>query len=237
MLSKLEREKLFPTLPTLLRIAMVFGVGLDYFFTDERKRRVVAIVRKDERLRFPAISGGPVAYHFESLDFKATERKINGFYAEFEPVPAEKLADAPASGSRTALSDQRQAGIEHWVGGLYAGVGRRHLLRLGGAPQVPRDREATMQRSHRDHRVAPASGRLSEGDNCVQRCNSDAWTLVPGKVLAAGGDGLIPVFSFRFSFSVETGNLLTSALSGSDIRRPIRKLHPGPRRPAPEATG
>lgn len=34
MLSKLERGKLFPTLPTLLRIAMVFGVGLDYFFTD-----------------------------------------------------------------------------------------------------------------------------------------------------------------------------------------------------------
>ena len=41
LLSKLERGKLFPTLPTLLRIAMVFGVGLDFFFTDERKRRVV----------------------------------------------------------------------------------------------------------------------------------------------------------------------------------------------------
>lgn len=26
LLSKLEREKLFPTLPTLLRVAMVFGV-------------------------------------------------------------------------------------------------------------------------------------------------------------------------------------------------------------------
>jgi transcriptional regulator with XRE-family HTH domain len=32
MLSKLERGKLFPTLPTLLRIALVFGVGLEYFF-------------------------------------------------------------------------------------------------------------------------------------------------------------------------------------------------------------
>ena len=46
MLSKLERGKLFPTLPTLLRIAMVFGVGLDYFFADERKRHVVSIVRR-----------------------------------------------------------------------------------------------------------------------------------------------------------------------------------------------
>src|SRR5256885_15869590 len=43
LLSKLERGKLFPTLPTLLRIAMVFGVGLDFFFSDERKRRIVGI--------------------------------------------------------------------------------------------------------------------------------------------------------------------------------------------------
>lgn len=91
MLSKLERGKLFPTLPTLLRIAMVFGVGLDHFFTDERKRHVVAIARKRERLRFPASPGGSsVAYHFESLDFKATERKLNAFYAEFEPLSGAK---------------------------------------------------------------------------------------------------------------------------------------------------
>jgi transcriptional regulator with XRE-family HTH domain len=91
MLSKLERGKLFPTLPTLLRIAMVFGVGLEHFFTDERKRHVVAIARKGERLRFPASpGGGGVAYNFESLDFKATERRLNGFYAEFEPISPEK---------------------------------------------------------------------------------------------------------------------------------------------------
>ncbi|MBZ5720080.1 MAG: helix-turn-helix domain-containing protein, partial [Acidobacteriia bacterium] len=86
MLSKLERGKLFPTLPTLLRIALVFGVGLEYFFTDERKRHVVAIARKKERLRFPdSPDGRSIAYNFESLDFKATERKLNAFYAEFEP--------------------------------------------------------------------------------------------------------------------------------------------------------
>ena len=32
MLSKVERGKLFPTLPTLYRIALVFSVGLEYFF-------------------------------------------------------------------------------------------------------------------------------------------------------------------------------------------------------------
>ena len=36
LLSKIERGNLFPTLPTLLRIAMVFGVGLELFFCRER---------------------------------------------------------------------------------------------------------------------------------------------------------------------------------------------------------
>jgi transcriptional regulator with XRE-family HTH domain len=52
MLSKVERGKLFPTLPTLLRIAMVFSVGLEYFFADDSKRHVLAIVRRNERKRF-----------------------------------------------------------------------------------------------------------------------------------------------------------------------------------------
>src|SRR5580704_9627006 len=87
-----ERGKLFPTLPTLLRIAMVFGVGLDYFFTDERKRRIVGIVRKDERVRFPERPGtAEVQYYFESLDYRATERKLSAYLADFQDLPAEKL--------------------------------------------------------------------------------------------------------------------------------------------------
>src|SRR5579862_1426758 len=92
LLSKLERGKLFPTLPTLLRIAMVFGVGLDYFFTDERKRRVVGVVRREERVRFPERPGAQdVQYYFECLDYRATERKLSAFLADFQEVPVEKL--------------------------------------------------------------------------------------------------------------------------------------------------
>jgi transcriptional regulator with XRE-family HTH domain len=36
LLSKIERGQLFPTLPTLLRIALVFGAGLEHFFVDSR---------------------------------------------------------------------------------------------------------------------------------------------------------------------------------------------------------
>jgi transcriptional regulator with XRE-family HTH domain len=91
LLSKLERGKLFPTLPTLLRIAMVFGVGLDYFFADDRQRRVVGVVRRHERVRFPERPGTPdVPYYFECLDYRATERKLSAYLADFQEVPAAK---------------------------------------------------------------------------------------------------------------------------------------------------
>jgi transcriptional regulator with XRE-family HTH domain len=87
MLSKIERAQLFPTLPTLLRIAMVFSVGLDYFFTAEKDRPVVGIARHRERMRFPEKPGArDAAYEFESLDFPAVQRLLNSYYAEFFEV-------------------------------------------------------------------------------------------------------------------------------------------------------
>jgi transcriptional regulator with XRE-family HTH domain len=86
MLSKIERGLVFPTLPTLLRIALVFGVGLEHFFTEDSGRPRVAVIRKRDRLRLPDRPGSdPPAYLFESLDFPITERKIEAFYAEFPP--------------------------------------------------------------------------------------------------------------------------------------------------------
>jgi transcriptional regulator with XRE-family HTH domain len=93
MLSKLENARLVPTLPTLVRIASVFDVGLDYFFTDPRKRHVVAISRKDERIKLPAdAKPRNAAYEFESLNFRASERKLNAFLAYFNNLPADKIA-------------------------------------------------------------------------------------------------------------------------------------------------
>jgi transcriptional regulator with XRE-family HTH domain len=87
MLSKVERGKLFPTLPTLYRIALVFSVGLEYFFSDDRKRHVLGIVRRSERKRFPERPDGrDISFYFESLDFAAVERKLNAYYAEFQPL-------------------------------------------------------------------------------------------------------------------------------------------------------
>jgi transcriptional regulator with XRE-family HTH domain len=85
MLSKVERARLFPTLPTLLRIAMVFNVGLEHFFTDGR--HIVAVARKKDRLVFEEKFGGSdVVYRFQCLDFNAGDRKVNAFYAEFPQI-------------------------------------------------------------------------------------------------------------------------------------------------------
>jgi transcriptional regulator with XRE-family HTH domain len=92
MLSKIERGQLFPTLPTLLRIAMVFSVGLEYFIAANRDKPVVAISRHADRLRFPEKAGGKdAAYEFESLDFPAEQRLLNSYFAEFFAVAPETL--------------------------------------------------------------------------------------------------------------------------------------------------
>lgn len=84
LLSKLERDLMHPTLPTLLRIALVFSVGLDYFFTPEPKP-VLEVVRKRDRLRFPdSPDSAKPSYFFESLDFPVSQRALNSYLAEFE---------------------------------------------------------------------------------------------------------------------------------------------------------
>ena len=99
LLSKIERGRLFPTLPTLLRIALVFGVGLDFFFIGAREHPVVGVVRRRERLRFPEKpSSREPAFHFESLDFTAVERRLNAYLADFSPTPLEKLRTHRHSG-------------------------------------------------------------------------------------------------------------------------------------------
>jgi transcriptional regulator with XRE-family HTH domain len=92
MLSKIERGQLFPTLPTLLRVALVFGVGLEHFFVDTSERPVMAVVRKKDRLRMPDRPGEEPSYYFESLDFPVTDRKLQAFHAEF---PTRSRASEP----------------------------------------------------------------------------------------------------------------------------------------------
>ncbi len=84
MLSQLENGKLVPTLPTLTRIAMVFDVGLEHFFSDRSRRKLFSIVRAGERMKFPERAGVPnPAYFFECLAFSAQEKAMQAYLATF----------------------------------------------------------------------------------------------------------------------------------------------------------
>lgn len=84
MLSQLENGKLIPTLPTLARIAMVFDVGVDFFFVDNKARRMFSVVRAAERIKFPENpDAAKPAYFFECLAYSIQDKSIQCYMAEF----------------------------------------------------------------------------------------------------------------------------------------------------------
>lgn len=91
MLSRIERGQVFPTLATLLRIALVFGVGLDHFFGPGEEVPVCEVVRARDRLKLGDKTNGPVSYLFESLDFPVSKSRFQAYLAEFSAtaVPSE----------------------------------------------------------------------------------------------------------------------------------------------------
>jgi transcriptional regulator with XRE-family HTH domain len=84
MLSQLENGKLVPTLGTLARIAMVFDVGLEFFFADRRRRRPFMIVRSHERMSFPDLPDNKKPnYLFQVLAFASHDKTLQAYFAEF----------------------------------------------------------------------------------------------------------------------------------------------------------
>jgi transcriptional regulator with XRE-family HTH domain len=123
LLSKLERGRMFPTLPTLLRIALVYGVGLDHFFSASEPRRAVGVVRAAERRTFSEKLGGrEVAWEFECLDYAATARVLNAYKVRF-------LRTSP----RPRLHDHAGAEFVHVLSGALGLVvsGEAHELSAG----------------------------------------------------------------------------------------------------------
>ncbi len=94
MLSQLENGRLAPTLPTLARIAMVFDVGLEYFFADKLRKTVFSVVRAGERIRFPSRADDPNPnFFFECLAFAAQSKSLEAYLAEFPARAAEDVSE------------------------------------------------------------------------------------------------------------------------------------------------
>ena len=146
LLSKVERGKLFPTLPTLLRIALVFGVGLDFFFAEARDKPTVAVVRKADRVRFPEHPKGKTSsYSFECLDFPATERKMSAYYVEFEPVRPGDVKPHAHPGAEVLYLLRGRVMVTH--------NGQEHELHPGDSMYF----DATVSHSYRRVGDAPAA--------------------------------------------------------------------------------
>lgn len=124
MLSQLENGKLVPTLPTLARIAMVFDVGLEHFFTDKRSRRIFSIVRAEDRLRFPENSESPLpGYFFEVLAFGAPHKNLSAYLAEFPKAGCDEVKEHAHEGAEFIHVLEGSLAIHYQA--------ERHLLRAG----------------------------------------------------------------------------------------------------------
>ena len=84
MLSKIETGQVVPTLPTLMRIALVFGVGLEHFF-EESEAPLLEVIRAKTRIRLPNTTETMPSFFFESLDFPVNDRPVDAYLAEFLP--------------------------------------------------------------------------------------------------------------------------------------------------------
>lgn len=83
LISKLESSKLIPTLPTLLRLARVFNVGLDFFFAEEERNVSATVIRRADRIRLPEkLGGSDEVFNFESLSFGVSEPPFEVFLGE-----------------------------------------------------------------------------------------------------------------------------------------------------------
>jgi transcriptional regulator with XRE-family HTH domain len=126
LLSKLERDLVTPTLPTLLRIAAVFGIGLEDFFVRELPQATV--VRGVERVRFPeAPNTDAIGFDFEVLNFNAIARPFNAYLALFH---------APRSALRLHVHDATEF-LHVLTGALLVHVdGVDYRLQAGDSIQI-----------------------------------------------------------------------------------------------------
>lgn len=84
LLSKLETDRMIPTLPTLATISRVYGVGLSYFFT-EAERHSISITRK---AHLQGNGRGPESFRCIPLNSIASSPRFVAVMVELSPGAA-----------------------------------------------------------------------------------------------------------------------------------------------------
>jgi transcriptional regulator with XRE-family HTH domain len=89
LLSKLETDRMIPTLPTLATISRIYGVGMSHFFS-EPSRHTLSITRK---AHFEANGRGPEPVKVTPLNASAESPHLLAQTIEFSPGGSASAAD------------------------------------------------------------------------------------------------------------------------------------------------
>ncbi len=89
LLSKLETDRMIPTLPTLATISRIYGVGMSHFFS-EPSRHSLSITRK---AHFEGVGRGPDPVKVTPLNARADNPRVLAQTIEFSPGGAASSAD------------------------------------------------------------------------------------------------------------------------------------------------
>lgn len=168
LLSQLENEKVTPTLPTLAHIAMVFDIGLDYFFDNRRSKRAFAVTRANDQLRFPDRPDNPVhAYFFEVLAYSAKEKRVSAYVAEFPARTPEEVALSGGVGTRRRALPMPGDTVRR--GRTLAGSGGQRTFRCPGTACAPRRFRSPGSGSGRDYASANVNSARPVANEQIQR--------------------------------------------------------------------
>jgi transcriptional regulator with XRE-family HTH domain len=89
LLSKLETDRMIPTLPTLATISRIYGVGMSHFFA-EPARHTLSITRK---AHFESSGRGPEPFKVTPLNATGENPRLVAKVIEFSPGAAACAAD------------------------------------------------------------------------------------------------------------------------------------------------
>ena len=160
LLSKIERGQLVPTLPTLLRIALVFGVGLEHFFAPRARRPWPWCAG---RIACGCPTGPATAapsYFFESLDFPVTDRQMEAYLAEF-PAGARPSAPHDHDGAEFVYVIAGRLAIEVGDTTVELAEGDAVYFDSGNAAQLSPAGERTARGDRRRARLSDCRGNIA----------------------------------------------------------------------------
>jgi transcriptional regulator with XRE-family HTH domain len=94
LLSQIESDVIPPTLATLLNVARVLNVGVDYFFTQSEVVEKIELTRSNERLSVAKSRESDQArmtYNYQALSYRLKDKRLEPFLVEFDSTIEENL--------------------------------------------------------------------------------------------------------------------------------------------------